>query len=437
MISRRSTLRLALASAVALLAWLLLRNGQQADEAPSLSAPASSVARSAGLPESLPADARSGERRSVPSRLIGVVLSPAGEPVEGAKVEWIDNDPQADQERAAVDSDAAGGFSFDMLEGSRGRLRALDPRGRWEAVVREFTAGSTDPLVLQFEANRRMQVIVRSAEPGPVPEYALTVKLYTDGVPTGTRRTSHASGSSPTSIRVPQLEFELLVEAESFEPLSAGPFSPREAPARHEFVLRRSAGVRGVVLQAGNPLAGAHVTLHRARGSDTRILCDGLPSKFHCKPQSQLVTGPDGLFFFAVEDDSLSYVHVLAQGFACNDIGPLAGGSTDLGREQIVELSLGGSLIVTASPPKTGADAPRWVGITRGDGHRRTKQLTPEGLAVFERLAPGGWMVRWIEEPDPSTSSSNVMKTNPGATGPLQFDVLIAESGLAKFALAR
>ena len=437
MITRRVTLGLALAGSAALVGWLLLRNGQQAREALSLPAPMASVARTSLLPERRPADAHGGERRSVPSRVIGVVLSPAGKALEGVTVECISGDPHAEHERAIVDSDADGGFSFDTLDGSPGQLRALDSRGRWAAVVREFTAGSTDPLVLQFEANKHMQVIVRSAEPGPVPDYALTVKLYTNGVLTGTRRTSHADGSSPTSIRVPELEFELVVEAESFEPLSAGPFSPLEAPAGHEFVLRRSAGIYGVVLQAGNPLEGANVALHSARGSDTRILCDGLPSKFHCKAQFQLVTGPDGLFFFAVEDDSLSYVHVQAPGFACNDLGPLAGSSTDLAREQIVELSLGGSLLVTASPPQTGTDARRWIGISRGDGHRRTKQLTPEGRVVFEGLAPGGWMVRWIEKPDPSTSSSNVMKTSPGATGPLQFDVVIAEGGRAELTLAR
>src|SRR6185436_7095382 len=96
-------------------------------------------------------------------------------------------------------------------------------------------------------------------------------------------------------LRVPNEPFVVQVDARGYALAEQGPFAPERSPDALAFELASQTGVRGVVLGAGKPLAGAQVALYSADPM-ARIEHQGYPSLTNPRAEDQTVCDAEGRF---------------------------------------------------------------------------------------------------------------------------------------------
>lgn len=184
----------------------------------------------------------------------------------------------------------------------------------------------------------------------------------------------------------------------------------------------RPRGLGGLVLAAGEPLAGASVALHEAveRGTEH----DGFAVRFQPRPRASGVTDERGSFALPVAEPGEYFLLVDAAGWAPAERGPLRldPGS---GRKERVELGCGGSLEIHVRSSAGSEVAGQVVALSRGDGRARRERTGPDGVLLLEGLTPGPWQV--LLAADELRCGVDATVTGVPAPGEIPWDCRVSE----------
>jgi RNA polymerase sigma factor (sigma-70 family) len=337
--------------------------------------------------------------------IAGRVVDPDGRPVPGASLSTMYRAPVESGTSSTV-ADREGHFKILVTLAAPYRFEAWDRKGRYApASVDDVQPGTLD-LVLQLGELRYLETRVRDARGEPV-AHSTVVSGRADRTSIGESR-AEGDSDGVARIAVPSYPFVLQASAPGFRAETRGPFDPQSPPERVEFELQALPVLRGRVVAAGEPVAGAEVELRKDM-SDTLVLVN----EFQCvmMPYSltrKATTGAEGRFELGAEEPGRYWIRALADGLAPGDLGPF---ELDVGIAQgEVELVLthGGAIEGRVSLPDGRDGEGTVVGVNHGDGAPRTQRAGPGGRFRFEGLTPGKWQVlaREKELPPPELSSS-------------------------------
>lgn len=180
------------------------------------------------------------------------------------------------------------------------------------------------------------------------------------------------------------------------EPADFGPVDTSFAGEHWEIVLERKPTVVVSVTHAGEPVAGARVSLHSEYGPNYRFETNGMPTLIDSEISSGR-TGTNGRVHLGFDRDSerTLALAVEAEGLA-RSISSVHGDTVE------IELVRGGSLEGRILAPATEELSGRLVAITNGDRKIIAQTVTPDGRYRFDGLAPGPWRLREYYPPSRS-----------------------------------
>lgn len=337
-------------------------------------------------------------------RIRGIVLSPTGEPVPGARLDGM--------ERLG-----GGGTSVAFVAGPDGRFEIVararhvydllvrDPGERWAHVPARGLQPGMPELELRFQEARWMGIGVRT------PDGALPADCRVEATSSEEggleRATLDPDAEGWLRMRVPAMSFTVRAEARGFRPAEAGPFRPEEAPDELTLELVPAPGVRGRVLADGAPVSGAEVTLH---GHDPRwrIEHQGYPCFTSPHAADRTRTDAEGRFTLDLRRAGTWFVRAEAEGWAARESERMEL-DPDVGRAGL-ELVLGpggvleGRVLVAPGRDPAGVI----VAVNRGDARARTVRSGADGSFRFEGLMAGPWqLLRGSQEVNPNGGGSS------------------------------
>jgi len=341
-------------------------------------------------------------------RITGIVFDPSGEPLGGAR---LMSTYQHEHESGSTTSDVGpdGRFELVLRRETRYSFVASDREGRYaDAYAWDVTPGARE-LELRLGEVRTFEASVRDEEGRPLADCRFETSMEVGGAMTSSDGRPEVREPGLYALVLPSIPFELVVEADGFQPATFENLRPESVGARLEVVLTRAPRLAGRVVADGKPLAGARVTLHRAvvDGSYWR---DGFYCLYRPEAVDQATSAADGRFTLTCKQPGPMWVRATSAGWTAADLGPLEPSAPG---ELRIELTGGGSIEGRVLLPD-GADAEGVVvGVSRGDGHPRTLRAGPEGRFRFDHLMPGRWQVQRREsELDPS-SVTTMSNSNP------------------------
>ncbi len=332
-------------------------------------------------------------------RIGGVVLDPAGKAVESASImaafEWTEGATSLDQ-----DTRPDGSFSFVVQARVPHELRITDRQHRWSPLVLSPVQPGTIDLVARFEEPRWIELSVRERGGASVTKYQAELRqkerLCTgiDLGPLTWSLMSEAHEGGIARLRLPNVAFELSIDAPGHDLAQLGPFDPHSVPARLEVELEKLQGVCGRVKLTG-PVEGAvQVELLNEHSNYWK---NGYRVLYGAWPAASTLAGADGSFCLDLRKSGRYWIRAyVAQGrkhVALAELGPLdldaTRGATDL---ELVG-GVGGTIEGLVLVPKGENSAGRIVAFNHADGEPFTLRTDAEGRFRAEHLAPGHWQV--------------------------------------------
>ncbi|HEX6885028.1 MAG TPA: sigma-70 family RNA polymerase sigma factor [Planctomycetota bacterium] len=332
-------------------------------------------------------------------RITGIVLDPSGEPLGGAR---LMSTYLHEHESGSTTSNVGDDGRFDLVlrRETRYSFVASDREGRYaDAYAWDVTPGTRE-LELRLGEVRTFEALVRDEEGRPLEGCRFKTSMEVGGAMTSSDGRPQVREPGLYALVLPSIPFQLVVEADGYQPATFESLRPESVGARLEVVLTRAPRLAGRVVADGKPVAGARVTLHRAVVADS-YWRDGFYCLYRPEAADQATSDADGRFTLTCKQPGPVWVRATSAGWTAADLGPL---QPDAAGELRIELTGGGSIEGRVLLPD-GADAEGVVvGISRGDGHPRTLRAGPEGRFRFDHLVPGRWQVQRCEsELDPST----------------------------------
>lgn len=368
-------------------------------------------------------------------RIAGIVLTPLGEPVPGAFVGYRYRHAGG-ATSTGLQTDASGRFSIVVEHRVPHGFQVSDER--WTAILRPDVAPGTLDLELCFEETAPL--VVRAVDSGGRPVERLGVKLEANpgemlGMQISPLETL-ALGEHPEGarLRTPTVPFDVVVDAPGYELARLGPFDPASVGAELEVELEALPGIHGVVLAAGEPVAGAKVGLRAPVGDDSIVLHDGYRTLFRQVSGSEVETDGEGRFTLHLRGRGSYRLRAEKDGFAVAETPPLDldGGTGAEGLE--IHLGPGGAIEGRVLVPPGDGAAGRVVAINRGDGEPRTRRVDAGGAFRFERLTPGDWQVLAVEDEIDLHRNSVSMATVPDAP-PVEWSCTVRDGETTRFDL--
>jgi RNA polymerase sigma-70 factor (ECF subfamily) len=297
--------------------------------------------------------------------------------------------------------------------------------------VRDVKPG-TRGLVIRFDREPRPAIAVRVRDPKGAPiddaRFMLTADAFAD---------------DPDPIRIAPGDFELEaadspwsldISAPGFRTASRGPYAPGAGPSELEVVLEPALRLRGRVVAAGQPIAGARIEACEDV-SESGMLVNGFRCRLSRFPRAKAQSDARGEFEIDCDFDGEFWLRATADGWADGELGPIHTGAFDggdSGARVELELTRGGAIegrVVLADD----ADAEGFiVAINHGDGRARTQRAGPGGRYRFEGLAPGDWQVLASErEVDPGTTRYSSLT----GRAPIEWDCVVTAGATTRFDL--
>jgi RNA polymerase sigma factor (sigma-70 family) len=278
-------------------------------------------------------------------------------------------------------------------------LVAVDPARRYGPSAETVVAiGATD-VRLELRQLRTLEVTVTNAAGelledafvGPLLARELPGRDSGHRLPAGEDWTK-TDAKGRAALCVPDAEFVVGVGAPGYRMHHSERFAPGRAPSTLVVALELEPMLRGVVVQAGEPVAGARLTIG-AHHEGFVPLESGFPLRMFITDRDVTESDSNGRFTIPVEDAHIG-VSVLARS-AEHATGEVVVTLTP-GRDVegiVIELTAGGAVEGTLLPPP-GVD-PRTlvVAASRGDGFPVWTRPDAEGRYRLERLTPGPWRV--------------------------------------------
>jgi RNA polymerase sigma factor (sigma-70 family) len=361
-----------------------------------------------------------------PTDLIaGIVLDPDGAPVPLADVRY-DGRQRGSTWSGNLPAGKDGRFRHRVQVQGAYELQVRDEKDRWpDATAVDVQPGSLD-VVLRFPKPRWIEISVKSRDGAAITEFSAPV-LSADKKRTLRQGKLEAHEKGKLALLVPAEAFVIAVRARGHGNAVLGPWTPDGAPSSESATLDALPGVRGRVKAAGNPLAGARVALYEMAATNTKIDCNGFPTRLHPESEDSTTTDEQGFFQLDVTRPGGSDVHRFfqrapndagtfailceADGWALAEVSPLeidpAVGVDGIEIALVRGGSVEGRVLTAAGKDPAGII----VGIDRFDGKPRTKRAGPDGRFRFDRLAPGGYRVTHADEEARSEHNSTSWST--------------------------
>lgn len=362
-------------------------------------------------------------------RLIaGRVVDPEGEPAARARI------------LASYRSDTGSG-SLTRTAGAQGRFRFVCPgSGRYSIVARaaeglaqtvaEDVAPGTHDLLLRLRPPRRVRFVVEDPSGSSVADYQVRASLLEghNAKAVVVERLPHAvPGGGPTHAlqAPPGKRFLLNVQAEGRAAAELGPFLLEDVPAELTCTLEAAQQVTGRVLAGGKPAAGARVSLHAVVPEGQTRKHNGFVTLQDPDTGVEAVTGADGRFRMTPRRSGRFFLRAEKEGLAAGELGPLELGPEAGASGLELRLTRGGAIEGRVITADGSSPAGTVVGISRADGHPRTRRVGPDGRYRFDGLMPGRWIVRRAEkEISPLVTNTEV---RPGNPRPLPWSCTVSE----------
>ncbi|MBI3817516.1 MAG: sigma-70 family RNA polymerase sigma factor [Planctomycetes bacterium] len=279
---------------------------------------------------------------------------------------------------------------------------ATDRDKKFGAARAVQIAAGTRGLILQLTAPRTLEFQITNQFGKNVDGASVCANV--DGVLAHSNNNSASSDAPGTYLlTVPTLPFKVEISAERHLNSTVGPFDPAALPGLQKVILTEVAPVRGRVLSADKPVAGASVTLiiysnEVAAGSreidggsmDTlsNITYTDQTGSFNLAPRVETKN-----IYFAVHGPPVSQTFDL-EAFAPREVGPFPYDLQKGCDEIVIYLSLGGSIEGHLIRPPGRGVANILIGATSGDGHPRFLRTDANGYYHFGKLTPGPCEVR-------------------------------------------
>jgi uncharacterized GH25 family protein len=362
------------------------------------------------------------------------VLDPSGKPVPNAPVRF--DIRYAEGESAG--STTADEHGVRKLHGELDchlDVRAADPESRYSAAYAFDVPGDRRSLDLRLDVATPRTLLVLDEHEKPIERFAwrmldeMQFREHGSGLiardPRGnlldTLRDFSASGAFPSEhferkahpagrvdLFTPQIAFALQIDAEGYAIAEVGPLDPSSAPSEIRVAMQPLPGVRGRVVAAGAGVPNAWVKLFPARGDDRTITVHGFPSRVETTATAETRTGDDGSFNLSLRDAGSFVVQAGDGSGRESEAAPIASdprvGATVIDLELLPLGAIEGRVLVAAN--EIARDIV--VGASRGEGRPRSVRTDADGRFRFEKLTPGRWLLRAVEEdiaPDDRSSA--------------------------------
>jgi RNA polymerase sigma-70 factor (ECF subfamily) len=326
----------------------------------------------------------------------GVVLDPEGTPVPFASLAFRHSSGEGGR---TINGDrtagADGQFEFVLFADERLWLTAVDPeKTHGPASVADVRTGELD-LVLQLNEVRQLDLKVVGVDDAPVVRYAFEV-LSADEEFTHQSSEVAERPDGHAQLRQPSGPFLVRVTASGYALETTGVIP---AASADDIVLQLTPvpGVRGVVRADGEPVAGARVVLQKLVGGG-EVVQNGFRVRVNHELLDETRTDAEGRFVVTARAKGDYLVRTEHPDFAPADIAPVPVGGNLHGPELLVELLASGAIEGRVYLDGGRDPAGSIVGISRGDGHGRTRRVGADGRYRFEGLTPGGWRVELRHE---------------------------------------
>jgi Carboxypeptidase regulatory-like domain len=380
------------------------------------------------------------------SGLLVRVLQPSGEPYPGAYIscEWRDGEHSSMSFNLA---DAKGEYRIRSGPGGAVDIAVTDPAQRFPNACVLAVPISRRTLDIRLEEGSAHALRVVDEQAAPVETYALRVLDETQYHPVSSgamlrdtngllrdlfighglagpyaprpqERKAHAGGRA--EIHTGSSAFVVQVDAAGFSPGEAGPFLAGEAQAELRLVLKRLPGIRGRIVSAGQPVAGAWVRLFKATREGDLVLVHGFASSIEPVVRAETKSAADGSFQLPLRDAGK---YVVQAGSA--ELGEAESAALALrpsaGAEGIVlELpalgAIEGRLLV--APDESARD--RVVGASRGSGNACSVRTDAEGRFRIAKLTPGNWRLHPFDEDVDPAGGFEVRNSSTSPTSPTE-----------------
>lgn len=358
-------------------------------------------------------------------RVHGRAIDGAGRPLSGVELTLLGlagDGPRVEQSLYAR-SDDSGRFVFRLGErrshdhDRRFVLLAFDSERRGDPVRIDSVAPTEAPLDVVLAAKEPLSLRLTASD-GSVVERALVyMSLLEAGEDVATISASpfgytrHQDGIVP--LQRPATAFSIRVLASGYRSRSLGPFDPASVGPEINATLDPVATIRGRVVAAGKPIAGARVSLVRRVGNEdgfasVALIAGAFPSEFAgVAGVIPATTDSDGSFAIAPNGDGEFRVHAAARGFGSASSGIFSYSVSSPPSEFEVDLAPAGAIEGVLLGDSTEPVARRVVGASIGDGFVRTLRTDGDGRFRFDDLEPGEWLVALsATEIDPSWGAS-------------------------------
>lgn len=276
----------------------------------------------------------------------------------------------------------------------------------WNGVVAEAVPPGTSNLVLTLERAPTSRIDVQDERGRPIPEVTLGV-IEGEGNDLRMEIPWFRDVETPIRLGLPSLEFYLTVAAHGYERAVYGPYTQASAPAELLVQLEPRPLLRGRALAAGEPVAGARISLHRTVADGRRIVSGGLELRMSAAPSGEATTDAAGRYELTLRSGGAYFLCARADGWAAAELGPL---ELDPSIDEVgldFELVRGGAIEGHVLAP-LGVDVAGWTIVAScGDPYPERRTTGPDGRYRFEGLRPGPWLVaRGGRDPSTYTEST-------------------------------
>jgi RNA polymerase sigma factor (sigma-70 family) len=327
------------------------------------------------------------ERVSDSDVIDGVVLSADGRPLPFAPLYWCIG-PRGSS--GGWSADEHGQFRFVVQAGDRLDLDALNATEKSTLARVEQIAGGTRGLVLRLGSERPLLLSVRDARGTPLTSF----RAWTAPGDSEAGTSALHSGETVT-LSLPAQEFTLVVEADGFRRWRSAVLAPESLDEPLVAVLDSMPVLAGRVFSDAGPLPGAELSVWSVARYVLTI--GGFRSRVDYQPLASGTSAADGTFALTIRRRATIVVRCTHADYAPSESEPIDY-DPERGLDGLaLRMTRGGAIEGRVLVAPGASSAGKIVGFSRGDGAPFTLRADDTGFYRAERLMPGRWMVKSVE----------------------------------------
>lgn len=321
------------------------------------------------------------------------VVDPEGQPVSGATILYRRAGGRSPGSGQGV-ADENGRWRLVAEDRVPHELRASDIDGALRPARVSGALPGSGEVVLALGRPVPLRIVVRDESGAGIERYRLEVRelAQVGNVPSSVFLPRERAGGE-LELALPLEPFTLALAADGFREASFGPFDPAQTGSEISVALAALPKVSGIVHHDGEPIVGAHVSLHRATPSGLELTVNGFPARCEPVPAATGTTNERGEFALPLPAAGEYVLRAEATGWCAMDAGPIPLQSdTDVAGLHL-ELARGGTLEGSVRVDPGESLEGRIVALSRGDGLPFTVRTDAQGRFRVEHVTPGPW---WI-----------------------------------------